>query len=50
MNLSDTKLKELQPSQFYISAKKLEDIADGYYLMTPLGRVDLIRRILTKIK
>ena len=26
MNLSDTKLKELQPSQFYISAKKLEDI------------------------
>ena len=26
MNLSDTKLKELQPSQFYISKKKLEDI------------------------
>ena len=26
MNLADIKLKELQPSQFYISAKKLKDI------------------------
>ena len=55
MNLYDPEMTREEGESVALSmavdlAKKLEDIADGYYLMTPLGRVDLIRRILTKIK
>ena len=55
MNLYDPEMSREEGENVALSmavdlAKKLEDIADGYYLMTPLGRVDLIRRILTKIK
>ena len=55
MNLYDPEMTREEGESVALSmavdlAKKLEDIADGYYLMTPLGRVDLIRRILTKIQ
>lgn len=31
-------------------AEKLSDVADGYYLMTPFHRVELVNRIITKIR
>ena len=32
------------------AAKKLYGVADGFYLMTPFGRVNLVNRIIKEIK
>jgi cytochrome oxidase assembly protein ShyY1 len=32
------------------TAKKVKDISDGYYLMTPFSRADIICRLVEEIK
>lgn len=49
-NLTREEYEEIAVKVSVEVAKKLTDVVDGYYFMTPFGRVELIQKIIDEIK